>query len=263
MTMYNILPLFKSHYSIGRSILTLEKPDDKLKGYSSSIFDTLKQNGLDTLVLVEDNVSGLLQASKQCDESKIKLVFGLRMDVTEDLAIKDDAALKKRAKYIVLAKNPKAYQALIKIASCAAKEGFYYSACIDFAHLKKYWTKDLALLVPFYDSFLYMNAFEGHLHVPDFTLSKPIFLIEDNDMPFDDALKSKVETFCSKNGYDTMPAQSIFYKSPKDFPAYVAFRCVHNRGGNQKSTLEKPDLEHMSSDQFNFDKWLKRNATNV
>lgn len=262
--MYNILPMFKSHYSLGRSILTLEKPADKKDKkykagqYSSSIFDLLIDNQLDTLVLVEDNMSGLLQVSKQCEDSKIKLVFGLRLDVTENMDQKDDAAMMKRAKYIIMGNKPAAYKKLIKISSLASRQGFYYKPAIDFKHLKDLWDDSLTLIVPFYDSFIYQNTFNSHLHVPDFGFTKPLFLTEDNDLPFDEPLLNRVNSY-AKGVFDILPAQSIFYKSPDDFDAYVAFRCIHNRGSNQKSTLDKPELEHMGSNQFNFDKWMTRN----
>jgi len=262
--MYHILPLFKSHYSIGRSILTLDKPDPKKAGkYSSSIFDLLKKHGMTTLVLVEDSLSGLLQASQNCADNGIKLVFGLRIDITDDVTLKDENTLKKRAKYIIFARNSKAYAALLKIASFAAKEGFYYSPSIDFKNLKKLWDKEnLQLAIPFYDSFLHLNSLESHLHVPDFSFlkgqNKPFFLVEDNDMPFDYLLKEKVENYCKQGDYDMLDAQSIFYISREDFPAYVAFRCIHNRGHTQKSTIESPELDHMNSDTFCFEYWQER-----
>ena len=42
-----ILPLFKSHYSIGKSILTLDKAGSSSKEGSSSIVDIVKENKLD------------------------------------------------------------------------------------------------------------------------------------------------------------------------------------------------------------------------
>ena len=262
---FNILPMFKSHYSIGKSILTLEKPADKKSKkyvagqYSSSIFDLLIDNNVDTLVLVEDNLSGLLQASEQCQSSKIKLVLGLRIDVTDDMDQKDEASYNKRAKYIVFATKPSGYKNLIKIASESASRGFYYSPCIDFKTLKKLWDKTFRLVVPFYDSFIYNNTFCSYLHVPDIQFTQPTFLVEDNDLPFDDELKYRVTNYCATNGHVVFPAQSIFYPRAEDFEAYVSFRCIHHRGTNQKSTLDKPELDHMGSDQFNFEKWFNRN----
>jgi DNA polymerase III alpha subunit len=259
--MLKSLPLFKSHFSLGRSILTLEAPPKKPLSYPISIFDLLKQNNLDTLTLVDDCISGLLQASKQAAESKVKLIFGLRLDICEDMNQKDEPSLLRRAKYIVFARNPKGYEALVKIWSAAAREGFYYSPNIDFKTLRSLWNKNLRLAVPFYDSFLYLNAFCSHAHVPEFDkLGKLTFFIEDNDLPFDDMLAERVKKYCSKNGHDTMKAQSIFYKSEEDYLAYIAFRCLHNRGYTQKCTLERPELDHMNSTGFNFDRWLKDNS---
>jgi len=48
-----ILPLFKSHYSIGKSILTLDKAGSSSKEGSSSIVDIVKENKLDQVFLVE------------------------------------------------------------------------------------------------------------------------------------------------------------------------------------------------------------------
>lgn len=258
--MYQTVPLFKSHFSLGRSILTLEKATGKANYYPISIFDLLKLNGLSTLVLVEDNISGLLQASKNAEEGKVKLVFGLRLDVCDDMNQKDEPSLLKRAKYIIFAKNSKGYATLIKIWSTAAKDGFYYSPNIDFKTLKTLWNENVMLAVPFYDSFLYLNTFCSHVHVPEIDALKPVtFFLENNELPFDDMLEQKVREYCQKNGHETLPAQSIYYKSPDDYLAYVAFKCLHNRGHSQKATLERPELDHMNSDTFNFDGWLGKN----
>ena len=256
--MYKVIPLFKSHFSLGKSILTLEKPSGKEDKYPISIFDLLTLNKLPTLVLVEDCVSGLLQASKQADESKIKLIFGLRLDVCDDMNQKDEASLIKRAKYIIFAKNSEGYKTLIKIWSVAAKDGFYYSPNIDFKTLRSLWNNNLVMAVPFYDSFLYLNTFCSHIHVPELdTFGPVVFYTESNELPFDDMLGCRVQEYCASNNHIVLPAQSIFYKKQEDYLAYVAFKCVHNRGTRQKCTLERPELDHMTSDHFNFDKWLK------
>jgi DNA polymerase III alpha subunit len=253
------VPLFKSHFSLGKSILTLEKPTGKADSYPISIFDLVKLNGLDTVVLVEDCISGLLQASKVADENNVKLVFGLRLDVSDDMNQKDEPSLLKRAKYIIFAKNPKGYETLIKIWSLAANQGFYYSPNIDFKSLKSLWNENVILAVPFYDSFLYLNSLASHAHVPDLDgLGEVPFFVESNELPFDDILLNRVTEYCSKSGRSMLPSQSIYYKSPDDYLAYVAFKCLHNRGYTKKATLESPNLDHMTSDQFSFDKWLKQ-----
>jgi DNA polymerase III subunit alpha len=252
--MYQTLPLFKSHYSLGKSILTLEEPTDKKgKPVPNSIFHLLKSNNLDTLFLVDDNVSGLLQASEVAKKSKIKLKFGLRLWVTDDALDKKEDNLKRRAKYIVIAKNYDGYKDISKIWSWAAKEGFYYEPCIDFKHLKKFWNeKNLKLAVPFYDSYVFLNAFESHTHVPHIDFTKTHYFIEDNSLPFDDYLGDKVKNLAKEEKTQVVKAQSIYYEKSSDFIAYLADRCLHNR-----TTIEKPELNHMGSDEFNFEKWLR------
>jgi DNA polymerase III alpha subunit len=253
--MYNVLPLFKSHYSVGKSILTLEKPTGKDNNYPISIFDLIINNKLTVLPLVDDSISGLFQASKIADENKIKLVFGLRITITDNAEEKNEDSLKKEAKYIILSKNAKGYQDLVKISSFASEVGFYYQPRIDFKNLSRLWNeKNLKLLVPFYDSFLYLNSFESHIHVPVLNFTSPSFILENNSLPMDNYLESKVVNFIKQNKGSVIKAQSIYYKSPEDFISYLAFRCAHDR-----TTIEKPELNHMGSDEFNFDRWLERN----
>ena len=55
--MSKVLPLFKSHYSLGKSILNLSSIDNQ-PDESDSIFSILKENDLQELILVEDCLTG-------------------------------------------------------------------------------------------------------------------------------------------------------------------------------------------------------------
>jgi DNA polymerase-3 subunit alpha len=248
----SILPCFKSHYSLGKSILTLDKPKDNLDIYPLSIFSIAKFHKLDTICLVEDSISGLLEASKNAKDNNIKLLFGLRLSVTDDVTVKNDDSHLKQSKYIIFCKNPDGYKDLIKISSFASTDGFYYEPRIDFTNLKRLWTKNLLLCVPFYDSFLHLNTLEGRNHVPNFSFTKPVFFLEDNSLPFDYLIKNKVLNFCEKNGFETLNTQSIYYYSPDDYKAYVCFRAINSRGFSKKATCESPNINHLCSDTFNF-----------
>jgi len=245
------LALFKSHYSIGKSILTLDKPSGNIENYPTSIFDLVIHSKQSSLVLVEDNMSGFLEATKNATENKIKLIFGLRISISKDIKNQDAASLKNRAKYIIFAKNNEGYKALIKIWSLAATEGFYYNACIDFVNIKKLWNDNLTLAVPFYDSFLHLNSLEGYFHVPEFDTIKPTFFLEDNGIPFDKHLRNKVKDYCQKHNFSLVETQTIYYKSKLDFIAYLTFRCI-----SERASIEKPEFNNMCSDSFNFDKWF-------
>jgi DNA polymerase-3 subunit alpha len=244
-----MIPLFKSHYSLGRSILTLEDKDEK-DDYPDSIIQICKENKMKELYLVEDNMSSFLEAYSNCRKNNIKLNYGLRISVTESMSDKSEESKTKSSKIILFFKNKKGYQQLTKLYSIAAKEGFYYEPRLDYETISKNWTDDLILCIPFYDSFIFNNTLKNSLCIPQFDFTKPIFFIEDNDLPFDSLVKQKALSFAEKNDLKVYKAQSVFYKERKDFKAYLTFRCINNR-----SVLNKPNLDHMSSNEFCFESW--------
>ena len=57
--MEEITPIFKSHYSLGRSILTLKMPKEVKEDESSdSVFDICDEAGIKEMHLVDDNMRG-------------------------------------------------------------------------------------------------------------------------------------------------------------------------------------------------------------
>ena len=83
------IPIFKSHYSIGKSILTLspaseKDPKEGSQDGSISVFDIAKENNLKQVVIVEDSLTGFLEADKVARELGVQLIFGVRFDVCND-----------------------------------------------------------------------------------------------------------------------------------------------------------------------------------
>lgn len=245
-----VLPLFKSHYSIGKSILTLDKAGSSSKEGSSSIIDIVKENKLEQAFLVEENMSSFLDAFKNFNSIKVPFFYGLRLELCPDINEKTEESLKKCSKIIIFAKNGSGYKKLIKIFSIAATDGFYYTPRIDEKTLTQEWDESsLKLCVPFYDSFLFNNTMSYSLCCPELKFTKPTFFTEDNNLPFDHIVKQKVIKFCNDQ-YEVVPCKSIYYNTREDFKAYLTFRCINNR-----TTLNKPNLEHMSSTEFSFESW--------
>jgi DNA polymerase-3 subunit alpha len=249
----DILPLFKSHYSIGRSILTLED-EEQVESYPDSIINIAKENKLSDIYLVEDNMTSFLQAYTNSKKHNINLRYGLRITVTDNIEDKTEESRIKNSKFIIFFKNEEGYKKLIKIFSIAAKNGFYYEPRIDYKTLKSIWNeKDLLLCVPFYDSFIYNNVLRNALCTPQIDFCSPIFFIENNSMPFDHLIKSKVLEYISKNKNNILKTKSIYYRLRSDFKAYLTFRCI-----NVRTSLNKPEIEHMTSNEFSFESWKEK-----
>ena len=79
------------------------------------------------------------------------------------------------------------------------------------------------------------------------------YFTEDNNLPFDNLVKEKVISQAKTEGSPVQKSQSIFYNLKRDFKAYLTFRCINNR-----SSLEKPELEHMTSDEFCMESWKEK-----
>ena len=240
-----VLPLFKTHYSLGKSILTLQEKNASLIKGPDSIVE---------FYLVEDNMGSFLQAYNSTKEEKLSFIFGLRLNVCRDRTERGEAVLQGTSKYVFFARNEEGYKKLIKIYSDAASTGFYYEPRTDFGFLRKIWNdKHLALAIPFYDSFLFKNTLEDGECMPELDFTSPTFLIEDNGLPFDIIMRRRVEKFC-EDKYETQEAKSIYYKNKDDFMAYLTMRCISNR-----STWSKPNFDHLSSDEFSFESWRELN----
>lgn len=249
-----MIPLFKSHYSLGRSILTLEDKSERDE-YPDSVIQIAKQNKLKEIFLVEDNMSSFLEAYTNCKNNNIKLNYGLRISVTESMNDKTDESRNKNSKIILFFKNKKGYESLTKLFSTAAKDGFYYESRLDYSILKQNWSDDLILAIPFYDSFIFNNTLKNSICVPQFDFTKPVIFIENNDLPFDLIIKDKMLSFAKENKLEIFNTKSIYYNSRKDFKTYLTFRCINNR-----SVLNKPEIEHMSSNEFCFESWENENS---
>lgn len=253
----DVIPLFKSHYSLGRSILTLENKTSEDTG-PDSIIEICKNNRLKNLFLVEDNMSSFLEAYTNCRLNNINLCYGLRITITDSYENKTEESMQKNAKYIIFAKNNYGYNKLIKIYSLASKEGFYHYPRIDLTFLKSIWNEeDLMLCVPFYDSFIFNNFLRNYICIPTIDFTKPKLFVENNNLIFDNFLLEKAKKYAEDNGLEIIKTKSIYYKNRKDFKTYLTFRCI-----NKRTTLNKPELEHLSSEEFCFESWNDLNNHN-
>lgn len=253
-------PIFKSHFSVGKSILTLNAPKGPNSLDSSdSVFDIVSENNLDKVVLVEDSLMGFLQAKKICDELGKQLIFGVRLDCVEDVNnIKDPKDIKCNHKIILFPKNSDGCKHLNIIYTLAKTE---CKGWIDLDILSKHWEEnDLCLAIPFYDSFLFNNITSFQSCFVNFNFTKPTFFIENNGLPFDFLTKNAVAKYCSINGFSTELVQSIYYKNKEDFSAYLAYKLICGRSffAGKDLSLEKPNFDHLGSDEFCWESYLDK-----
>lgn len=249
-----MLPLFKSDFSIGKSILTLDLPEQSEEGGADSVFKIALSNKFNKIILVEDSLTGFLQAHKNSQSLGLQLVFGLRISICSDLnSNPKDTERKDESKIIIFAKDDDGCKALNKIYSLSFTQG---QGRIDYKNLKKLWGDSLLLAIPFYDSFIFQNTMGFNNCTPDFSFSDPIFFIENNRLPFDNLVRDKVLNYCDKNDFKSERCKSIYYNKRKDLAAYQTYKCICNRRFSSGDIgLVNPRLEHCGSSEFSFESW--------
>lgn len=248
-----MLPLFKSHYSIGKSILTLDDPKKNSSQSSDSILEICSDNKISDLILVEDCPTGFFKAYEQSEKYNLNLIFGLRLKISSfsNEESEDDSI----HKCIIFAKNSNGVKTLNKIYS-----NFFcdLNGIGNYNVIKKFWSEDdLILAVPFYDSFLYYNTFYFANCLPDFSFCNPIFFIENNELPYDLFLGDEVEKYCLNNQFHFLKAKSIYYKLRSDIEAFQTYKCICNRSFGRKKTLSNPGLEGLGSSEFCLESFLE------
>jgi len=97
----------------------------------------VKENGMNALAITDHgNMYGVIEFYKKCKAAEIKPIIGMEGYICSDRKIKDRSS--KYNHLILLAKDEEGYKNLMKIASIAHIEGYYYKPRFDFEILKKY-----------------------------------------------------------------------------------------------------------------------------
>ena len=249
-----IIPIWKSTYSIGKSILTLDTSEES-EG-PDSIITICNDHNIKTLVLVEDRMTGFIKAHNVCKENDIQLIFGLRLTCCNDVS---DESVTSNHKIVIFSKNDNGCKLLNKISSHSAMN---CNNRIDFKYLNSIWEKDdVDLVIPFYDSFIFNNQMYLANCVPDFSSIKPSFFLENNNLPFDAIIENHIDHFASSGyAYKRKRVKSIYYKDKKDYAALQTYKILCNRSFGKAASLSSPNLNHFGSDEFSFESYLEQNA---
>jgi len=249
------IPLFKTHYSIGKSILTLQSPAMVDKDGADSVIDMALDSGLKQVVLVEDSMHGFLEAKRRCEENDLHLIFGIRINLCQQYEVEKNKV--PSHKIVIFAQNDDGVKRLYKIYSKVFCDN---DGKITEPDLKKFWKKsDLLLAIPFYDSFVYQNNLKyGANFMHNFKYYNPVFFLEDNGLPYDKLLREAVTEFAALNKFATEEVKSIYYRHKKDLTAFQTYKMITNRNFSKKASIKTPQLNGCGSDEFCMESFLER-----
>lgn len=234
-----MIPLFKTHYSIGKSILT---PEDVL---------SLSSN-LPATFLVEDAMVGFRKTNELFKNAGRQLIFGLRFNCCDE--IDEEPKKTKSHKLIAFAKNDAGCKILNLIYTEQETNG---ARAVTSKFLKDTITDDIKLVVPFYDSFIHKNKLTNDHFIFDFGDLKPTFFVEEHGLPWEQILVDAIHKFIG-NKYPVEDSYSIYYKKDADYRALQTYKILTNRRFGTEQNLRKPELEHFCSCDFSFESYEKK-----
>jgi DNA polymerase III alpha subunit len=244
-----MIPIFKSHFSLNSSLLTLEPAEEIKDNLPASVFSVAKKHGLKDVYLVDSSMSGFLQAFSGAKKSELNLRYGVELTVVSNIKDKSEESLKTEHTIIVWLLNSEGYPDLCKLVTCANIEGFYYRPRIDEESLAKLLTPNLMVTIPFYGSFLANNSLKFATCVFNYERFNSIFFKEYSNLPFDQVIENKINSL----KVSTQPVKTVYYYRKSDFPAFMTVKCIGKR-----STWDKPNLDGMASDDFAFETFLEQ-----
>jgi len=249
----NIQAIFYDHSSY-KSLLTNWSDKDLTDSGPRSIAKLAKDNGLDKLIFVSNSFSTFIEALKNCKKNGIQLVFGLELWLCDDAKIHDEESKKTEHKIIILMKNSKGYQDLVKIYSAMnlTNDNFYYKPRFDLAQLKPLWTDNLGIILPFFDSFIARNTTKfGATIVPAFPCAPVLCREQEPEHPHEQVINLALDDYNKNGDHQEIKTKTIFYEKESDFLAYTTYRCMKNR-----SSVEDPKLDWFCSPKFSFESYL-------
>lgn len=221
-------PLFKSQFSVGKSILTADK-----------VLNIAQLNSLERVVMVEDSFYGFRVFNKLFQENDIPLVFGLRLSVVNDDIIQDE----RPSKLVFFAKNNDGLKTIKRLYSDASLND---NNSLVLSHYSGKDFKDIRVAVPFYDSYIYNNLFHFGLSHLGLKGLDPVFFIEDNNHPFDFQIRSVIESL----DVQTKMVKTILHHNKDDFEAFQMYKASCSRSQGRAPTFQNPNLDHFCSDDF-------------
>ena len=231
-----MIPLFKSTFSIGRSLLRVE-----------DLVDIAQSGDVKRMILVEDNFYGFRVVNNAFLNIGVPLVYGVKLPVVQsDLS-------ERSSKLIFFPKNNKGVINARKLyTKCHTSEG----DCLNLSKIEDDELEEISIGVPFYDSYVYNNIF--HFGMCDLSLKKydHFYIEESNNHPFDFQISAGLKKMKVK----TEKAKSIYYRDKDDFEAFQMYKAVCSRKQGRVPSYSNPRLNDFCSNEFSYESFLENVA---
>lgn len=260
--MTDLIPIFSTDYSIGKSLFTADPHCDAIDNSCPISLATMAKLYQTPRIFVLENTFGSFDKLYQTiGKTGSQLCFGLQIVCCDDVNNKEEASIQTEHKINIWLKNSNSYKDAIRISTKASTDNFYYVPRVDYKMLQEMWTENLLLTVPFYSSFLARNLLRDSLCRPNFGAIKPSFHIEDHDLPTDSLIKDAVMKYATAENCPIINSHRIYYNLNSDFKPYTVFRVICNK--QKRGTFNAPKIDQFGSDKFSWESYCEKTGTKL
>lgn len=222
-------PIFYDHSS-KKSIMVWWEDKFIKSTTAPSITSCIKEAGLKQVVFISNNFATYPEARKRCEELGVKLIFGIEFTMLDDCNDRTPESLNKEHRIVVFCKNSAGLEDLLKLYSACHTnpDNKYYIFRFDFKQLDKYWTKNLKMGLPFFDSFIAKNTYNFNANIiPDLSKYEKFFMIEQGaEHPLESIIDASINKFNLSHNWPIEKVKTIYYKTRDEFKAYMTYRCI-------------------------------------
>ena len=227
-----MIPLFKTHFSIGGSILSPKR-----------CFELASD--LEEVVFVEDSFSGFRKIKRISEELEKPFRFGIRVDTF--------FAKGEGSKVVLFAKNNDGVRELREIFTQTKIEGGWN---ID-KSLNESAGENILATVPFYDSYIHRSL--HHFGIYELPTDKScIYFCESNGHPHDIQIQKLIDSLKVKK----QEVKTICYETKENFKEFQWYKATCNRKGRAPS-FGNPNIEGCGSDEFCYEEYMYRDAERI
>ena len=214
-----------------------------------------KELGMEALAITDHGVMyGAVQFYEQCKKQGIKPIIGCEVYTAARTRFDKDSVLDRNHGHLVLlVKNDKGYQNLIKIVSQAYREGYYYKPRVDHDLLRQYSEGIIALsacLAGKVQQELLLDNYEGAkkeaLELLDIFGEGNFYLeLQDQGLEEDKKVNRGLRILSKDTGIPMVATNDVHYIMEEDAAAHDVLLCIQT-----KSNFSDPKRMRFGSDQF-------------
>lgn len=230
-----------SHYSLLEALPQVDKLVKFAKAQGAGAL-TLTDNG---------NMFGAIEFAQECEKAEIKPIFGYDAYVAVDtIDLKRHRIDDKNGRLVLLAENMEGYKNLMKLASVAYLDGFYYRPRIDRNLLRQYGKGLIALAGPRSDIGKFL-AEENHDKAKERLLEYlEIFgpdnffieLLHQPDSPSQKEVNEELFALAKECGAAVSASRNVYYLKTEEAEARSLLLCIKdNRTLEERDRSVTPD----------------------